>query len=157
MKIGVIADTHDNIPMIKKALALFKKRECSIIIHAGDLVAPFAAKALKAAKIPVYAVYGNNDGEKRGLKELLDIVDGPRVLKVGERRIVVAHAESEITDKLCEGADLVIVGHTHVAQVRREETPLWLNPGEAGGWLYSKPSVAIVGTERMSIEEVSLD
>jgi len=157
MKIGVIADTHDNIPKIKKALALFKKRECGIIIHAGDVVAPFAAKALKAAKIPVYAVYGNNDGEKKGLKDLLDIVDGPRVLKVGERRIVVAHSESQLTDQHREGADLVIVGHTHVAQVKREERPLLLNPGEAGGWLYGKTSVAVVDTGRLAIEEVSLD
>jgi putative phosphoesterase len=157
MKIGVIADTHDNIPKIKKALALFKKRECGIIIHAGDVIAPFAAKALKAAKIPIYAVYGNNDGEKKGLKDLLDIVDGPRVIKVGERKIVVAHSEAQVTDAHREGADLVIVGHTHIAQVRRDEKPLFLNPGEAGGWLYGKTSVAVVDTGRMAIEEVSLD
>ncbi len=157
MKIGIIADTHDNIPKIKKALALFKKRDCGIIIHAGDVIAPFAAKALKAAKIPIYAVYGNNDGEKQGLKDLLDIVDGPRVLKVGERKIVVAHSEAQVTDQHREGADLVIVAHTHVAQVKREDRPLLLNPGEAGGWLYGKTSVAIVDTGRLAIEELSLD
>jgi putative phosphoesterase len=157
MKIGVIADTHDNIPKIKKALAVFKKREVGIIIHAGDVIAPFAAKALKAAKLPIYAVYGNNDGERKGLKDLLDIVDGPRVIKVGERKIVVAHSESQLTPEKLEGADLVVVGHTHVAQVRRDEQPLLLNPGEAGGWLYGKTSVAVVDTARMSIEELSLD
>ncbi len=157
MKIGVIADTHDNIPKIKKALAAFKKRECGIIIHAGDVISPFAAKALKAAKIPIYAVYGNNDGEKKGLKELLDIVDGPRVLKVGERKIVVAHSESQLTEGHREGADLIIVAHTHIAQLRRDEQPLVLNPGEAGGWLYGKTSVAVVDTGRLAIEELSLD
>ncbi len=157
MRIGIIADSHDNLPKIKKALAVFKKRECGIIIHAGDVISPFAAKALKSAKIPIYAVYGNNDGEKQGLKDLLDIVDGPRIIKVGERKIVVAHSESQLTDQHREGTDLVIVAHTHVAQVKRDQKPLMLNPGEAGGWLYGKTSVAVVDTGRMAIEELSLD
>ncbi len=157
MKIGIIADTHDNIPKIKKALATFKMRGCEIIIHAGDVIAPFAAKALKAAKLPVYAVYGNNDGERKGLADLLDIVDGPRVIKVGERKILLAHSLDQVTDEHKAGVDLVVVGHTHVAQVKRDEKPLVLNPGEAGGWLYGKTSVAVVDTGRMSIEELSLD
>ena len=156
MKIGILADTHDNIPKIKKALATFKARGCEIIIHAGDVISPFAAKALKAAKLPVYAVYGNNDGEKKGLADLLDIVDGPRVIKVGERKIVVAHSAAEVTDKHREGVDLVVVGHSHVAEIQRTK-PLVLNPGEAGGWLYGKHSVAVLDTGRMAIEELRID
>ncbi len=156
MKIGVIADSHDNIPMIKKALAVFVKRECQIIIHAGDVISPFAAKALLSAKIPVYAVYGNNDGEKKGLKDLLDIVEPPRVIKAGDRTIVLAHSEDQIKDEHRTGADLLIYGHTHVSLVERDKEPMTLNPGECGGWLYSKPSVAVINTERMSIEEISI-
>jgi uncharacterized protein len=156
MKIGVIADSHDNIPMIKKALAVFVKRECQIIIHAGDVNSPFAAKALLSAKIPVYAVYGNNDGEKKGLKDLLDIVEPPRVIKAGDRNIVLAHSEDQINDEHRTGADLLIYGHTHVSLVERDKEPMTLNPGECGGWLYSKPSIAVISTERMSIEEISI-
>jgi len=156
MKIGVIADTHDNIPKIKKALATFKGRDCEVIIHAGDVISPFAAKALKAAKLPVYAVYGNNDGEKKGLADLLDIVEGPRVLKVGGRRIVVAHSIDQITEEHRQSAELIVVGHTHVAELKREK-PMLLNPGEAGGWLYGKTSVAVVDTGRLAIEQLSLD
>jgi hypothetical protein len=157
MKIGIIADTHDNIPKIKKALAFFTMRKCEAIIHAGDLVAPFAAKALKAAKLPIYAVFGNNDGERKGLAELLDIVEGPRTVKLGDRTFLVAHSESQIVPELAAGADLVIVAHTHVAGVKRDQKPLVLNPGEAGGWLYGRASVAVVDTTRLAIEEMSLD
>ena len=156
MRIGIIADTHDNIPKIKKALAVFRKRNCEMIIHAGDVIAPFAAKALKAAKLPLYAVYGNNDGERKGLAEILDIVEGPRVLKVGERRIVVAHSLAEVTEEHKGGADLVVVAHTHIAELQRGK-PLVLNPGEAGGWLYGKHAVAILETGRMAIEQLSID
>jgi len=156
VRIGIIADTHDNIPKIKKALAVFRKRECEMIIHAGDVIAPFAAKALKAAKLPVYAVFGNNDGEKKGLAEILDIVDGPRVLKIGERRIVVAHTSTEVTEQQREGVDLIVVAHTHIAEIQRSK-PLVLNPGEAGGWLYGKHTVAVLETGRMAIEQMSID
>jgi len=157
MKIGIIADTHDNIPKIKKALALFKMRGCEAIVHAGDVIAPFAAKALKALKLPIYAVYGNNDGERKGLSDLLDITDGPRLVKLGDRTILLAHSDAEVTPENAKGADLVVVGHTHVASVKRDQKPMVLNPGEAGGWLYGKASVAVVDTARMSIEEFSLD
>jgi putative phosphoesterase len=157
MKIGIIADTHDNIPKIKKALALFRMRGCEAIVHAGDVIAPFAAKALKALKLPVYAVYGNNDGERKGLADLLDIVDGPRLIKIADRTILLAHSEAQITPEAAKGADLVVIGHTHVAGIKRDQKPMVLNPGEAGGWLYGKASVAVVDTARMSIEEFSLD
>ena len=157
MKIGIIADTHDNLPKIKKALALFKMRGCEAIVHAGDVIAPFAAKALRALKLPIYAVYGNNDGERTGLAELLDIADGPRLVKLGERTILLAHSDAQVTPEAAKGADLVVVGHTHVAGIKRDQKPQVLNPGEAGGWLYGKATVAVVDTVRMSIEEFSLD
>lgn len=37
MKIGLISDTHNDIELVQKAIALFKERNISMIIHAGDL------------------------------------------------------------------------------------------------------------------------
>ena len=42
MLIGVMSDTHDNVPLIEKAVALFNDRKVGFVIHAGDYVAPFA-------------------------------------------------------------------------------------------------------------------
>ena len=43
--------------------------------------APFAANLLNpevVGGVPVHAIYGNNDGEKAGLKKILpNVVDGP--------------------------------------------------------------------------------
>lgn len=157
MKIGILSDTHDNIPKIKKALAAFTARKCEAIIHAGDIVSPFAAKALRATKLPIYAVYGNNDGERKGLADLLPgICDGPRTIELDGKKIVIAHSTVQVPDAVKAGADLVVVGHTHVAGIERAK-PLVLNPGECGGWLYGKHSIAVLDTARLAIEEIVLD
>ncbi|HDZ14270.1 MAG TPA: YfcE family phosphodiesterase, partial [Pricia sp.] len=36
MKIGIVADSHDNVPAIKKAVEYFNKSNISFVIHAGD-------------------------------------------------------------------------------------------------------------------------
>jgi hypothetical protein len=157
MRIGIISDTHDNMPKIKKALAAFAARKCEALIHAGDIISPFAAKALKAAKLPIYAVYGNNDGEKQGLADLLPgICDGPRLLELDGKKILVAHSIAQVPESARAGVDLVVVGHTHVAGLERTK-PLVLNPGECSGWLYGKHSVAVLDTTRLAIEEITLD
>jgi len=157
MRIGLIADTHDNMPKIKKALAAFTARKVEAIIHAGDIVSPFAAKLLRSTKLPIYAVYGNNDGERKGLAELFaGICDGPRLVELDNRKILVAHSLVRIPDSARAGVDAIVVGHTHVVELQRTK-PLVINPGECGGWLYGKTSVAVLDTSRMSVEEVSLD
>jgi putative phosphoesterase len=157
MKVGIIADTHDNIPKIKKALAAFAARHCEALIHAGDIISPFAAKALRAAKLPIHAIYGNNDGERKGLADLLPgICDGPRLLELDGKKILVAHSIAQVSESARAGVDLVIVGHTHVAGLERTK-PLVLNPGECGGWLYGRHSVAVLDTARLAIEEIPLD
>ncbi len=62
--IGIMSDSHDNLDAIKQAVRLFKEIKCDFIIHAGDFVAPFAAKELEGLSCQVKAVFGNCDGEK---------------------------------------------------------------------------------------------
>jgi predicted phosphodiesterase len=41
MRIGIMSDTHDNMPQIKKAVRLFNERGVVHVIHAGDFTSPF--------------------------------------------------------------------------------------------------------------------
>ena len=66
-----MADSHDNLFAVKKAVQLFKDSGCELAIHAGDFVAPFAARELENLNCPVKAVFGNCDGEKKGLEKAL--------------------------------------------------------------------------------------
>eukprot|EP00752_Nemacystus_decipiens_P015241 g13574.t1 len=133
MKVGVISDTHDRLPTFRQALAMFQRLGVGAILHAGDMVAPFAAKLLNDPELvgdtPVFCIYGNNDGERAGLKQVLpQIVDGPLRLELptaaGQSRIVVMH---HFVDWLKPadliGADVVITGHNHEASVETKDMP----------------------------------
>lgn len=42
MRIGILSDTHDNLPAIKRAVDFFNQQKVQFVLHAGDFIAPFA-------------------------------------------------------------------------------------------------------------------
>lgn len=152
MLVGVVADTHDNLPMIKAALGLLGLRGVEAMLHAGDYVAPFALEALLAPGLPLLGVLGNNDGERAGLQRLCATVyESPHCLELGGRTIVLAHDLRDLQGRADDGADLCVFAHTHRPEVRRGET-LTLNPGECGGWLTGRSTVALVELDTLDVE-----
>lgn len=161
MLIGILSDTHDNLPMIRKALEVFGQRNVDAILHAGDYVAPFAAKLLKpplvAEGVPVHCIYGNNDGERKGLAGVLpQIQDGPMRIELGGRTLVMHHALAWLGDDDKAGADVVIGGHTHEIVQQRNNGQLTLNPGECCGYLSGTGTVALLDTDSLAVEIVKL-
>jgi len=47
MIIGLMSDSHDNLPKIKQAVEFFNKKKVKLVLHAGDFVAPFVVRELK--------------------------------------------------------------------------------------------------------------
>ena len=47
MKIGVLSDTHDHIPKIKRAVEIFNEEKVDLVLHSGDIVAPFSLLTLQ--------------------------------------------------------------------------------------------------------------
>jgi len=159
MKIGIISDTHDRVPTFSQALDIFRHREVAAILHAGDFVAPFAAKLLKPenAPAPVHGIFGNNDGERKGLlKTLPQLQDGPLRLELGGRTIAMHHYLDWFSDSDVAGADIVISGHDHTVNVEHREGRLYLNPGECCGWVVDRCTVAILDTEGPEAEIVEI-
>lgn len=153
MLVGVISDTHDRLPSIDHALALFQEHGVEAVIHPGDLIAPFAARRLLSYSGPLFVTYGNNDGERRGLKAILpQIVDGPLFVELGGRNILVHHFIEWCAPEEVERADIVITGHTHEVVNRFDGNKLFLNPGEACGWVNDRCTVAILDTDGPSAE-----
>jgi len=93
MRIGLISDTHDNLVALDRALAALEAAGVEAVIHAGDFCSPFALKLLLGRlRVPLLGVFGNNDGERRGLARLLpDLCDGPRRFDLGGRRFCLVH------------------------------------------------------------------
>ena len=156
MLVGLISDTHDNLPMIRKALAALADAGVECLIHPGDFVAPFALKAILEFDGPVYGVFGNNDGEHAGLKKLLgDLEKGPRRLTLGGKNITVIHDETKLTDADVVRSDVVVVGHTHAVEIRRGN-PLVVNPGDCSGWVAGRNTVATLDTGTLEVKIINL-
>jgi len=153
MKIGVISDTHDNLPAIAAAVEIFKKARVQAILHAGDYVAPFALARLLQARLPMYGVFGNCDGERAGLTKLLpELTDGPRRLELGGRKICLVHIWENLSHAVFEASDIIVFGHTHEPKIERHEERLIVNPGECGGWTTGRATVALLDTDAMAAE-----
>ncbi len=154
-KLAVLADTHDHLDRIALAIALVQRSGAEGLLHLGDFVAPFALKAILKFNGPLYAIYGNNDGEKKGLKKLFpELRDGPCVFELGGRKLGVAHSVEEIPAEYRGACDAVMYGHSHtrVHIPKSGAQPLELNPGEGCGWLTGKPSCALLDLETMRAE-----
>ncbi|NIM91226.1 MAG: YfcE family phosphodiesterase [Candidatus Aminicenantes bacterium] len=155
--IGIMADSHDNLRAVKKAVRLFNEERCSLVVHAGDFVAPFAAKEMQSLKCPVKAVFGNCDGEKQGLEKafqsLGEIREAPFSFKENDLTFLVVHFNFPLKPYLSRGEyDVLIFAHTHKSEIRKEEATLLINPGETGGWLSGKSTVALLDPESLSAQ-----
>ncbi len=157
MKIGIMADSHDNLPAIAAAVGLLAARGTEVLIHAGDFVSPFAVKEILRFPGEIYGVFGNNDGEVRGIEKIWGhVYFAPVLLELGGVRIVVSHREKDLSRAPWENIDVRIFGHTHKAEIRKG-APLEINPGETGGWLTGRRTLAILETEGLSAEILEIE
>jgi len=159
-KLGILADTHDHLDRIRLAVALLKRHGAEGLLHLGDFVAPFAMKEVLKFEGPLFAIYGNNDGEKKGLKKLFpEIKDGPCVFEIGGRKLGVAHSVEEIPDEYRTSCEGVFYGHSHkrVHIPKEGGRALELNPGEGCGWMSGKPSLAMLDLVSMKAEILEIE
>ena len=160
MKIGIIADTHDNLDAIKSAVEIFNEEGIEILIHAGDFVAPFTEMSFRTLNAPLLGVFGNNDGDKLLLKEKYKekevggIYEDPHEFEFASKRIIVTHRPKIVKALAMSGVyDVVVYGHTHEAVIEKKEVrkdgETWIiNPGECCGYLTGRKTVAILDLEK---------
>ncbi len=166
MKAGIIADTHDNLDAISKAVEIFNQEEIEIVIHAGDFVAPFTEKPFRTLNAPLVGIFGNNDGDKLLLKEKYrekevgEIYEDPYDFELVAKRIIVTHKPKLVNPLAASGAyDVVIYGHTHKAEIEKKgnkKEALVINPGECCGYLTGKRTVALLDLEKVEAEIIEL-
>ena len=161
MKIGIISDTHDNLPQIKKAVEIFNREQVGLVLHAGDFVSPFTFLEFKNLNCPLKGVFGNNDGDKLYLREKFEdigkLFPAPYIAKIYNKDIVMLHKE-KLTDSLVKSQkyDIVIYGHTHRVDLRKIGKTLIINPGECGGWLTGKSTIALLDLETLEAKIIKL-
>lgn len=162
MKVGLMADTHDNLEATEKAVDFFNEEGVEIVLHAGDLVSPFVVDKLSELEAELHYVWGNNEGDRNHIrKNFQEIGVEPAgefaSLELDGQKISLIHGKDEgVVDALAasEEYDVVVRGHTHSPQVQRD--PLVINPGAASGYLSDRRTVALLDTEEMESEIVEI-
>lgn len=158
MLIGIIADTHDCLPLVGKAVERFEKESTDLVLHAGDFIAPFVLPVLARLSCPLVGVFGNNDGDrallrkKAGEFENLDIRGDFAEIDIDGRIFGMIHGtDTALLQALIRGDrfDAVIHGHTHRAAISTHGKTLVINPGEACGYLSDTPTIGMLDTGTM--------
>lgn len=166
MLIGIISDTHENMPVIDKAVEIFNQRQVKLVFHAGDIISPITFSHFSKLTCPLYLVYGNNDGEKKMLKEKYSqiglIQEPPLEYEIEEDnkkiKFIIFHSPPDNLEQLALSGkyDYIIYGHTHKKDIRTLGKTIIINPGESGGWLFNEKNIVILNTETKEVEVVKL-
>jgi uncharacterized protein len=165
MLIGAISDTHDNLPLIEKAVQILNQQKVGLVLHAGDYVAGFVIPKLAKLNCSLIGVFGNNDGDHELLKKRFSettnctIHDRFTQTIIEGYRIALLHGhETELLNAIVDSGyfDAVIHGHSHNRSIEQKGKTLSINPGELCGYLTGKPSIAILDTAKRQAEFIEL-
>jgi len=157
MQIGIISDTHDHHLNVLRAIEIFNERGVDVVLHAGDIAAPFTAKAFAGLRRAQFiAVFGNNEGEKLFLKSTVEGFGGQihEYRYKGElagRKVYMTHTDHNVEEVAASQMyDLLIYGHTHRPDLRRVGKTLVVNPGEATDWITGSSQIVILDLADMT-------
>lgn len=159
--IGIMSDSHDNLDSIKKAVDAFNEAKVDLVIHAGDMISPFTSKDIKKLNCDFKAVFGNNDGERDGLRLFFKGIcyhDDFQEFEIEGKKYCVIHGTNEdVVDALVKSGkyDVVIRGHTHKLEVK-EGKCMMINPGETCGYLSGQQTVILLDPSNLSYEAIFL-
>jgi len=165
MLVGLIADTHDRLPMVEEVVKRLNVEKVELVLHAGDYVAPFVIPKFKDLKAKLIGVFGNNDGDRELLKRRFSEHKGLEIrgnfaeITVDGLKIALLHgSEEELLKALVnsESFDVVVHGHSHKAEVYRKGETLAVNPGEVCGYLTGKSTIALLDTAKREAKIIEL-
>jgi uncharacterized protein len=161
MRLGIFADSHDHLDNIRRAVEVFNREACELVLFAGDFVSTFALPPLRQLRCRLLACYGDNEGNKPGLQAGIRIVgtlgEPPLCVRTPDGvRIALVHMLRQLREAPGE-YDIVVYAHTHKPSVARDEAGvIHINPGETSGWTYGNPTVAILETSPFACRIVPL-
>ena len=166
MNIGIISDIHENFHNLILALEELQRRGVGHILCLGDLMNEGVAKVLAISDIPVFMIWGNNDGEVVGVvkaaqKEGSALTVSSNTydfIEVDGRSLFITHYDDLARPMAQSGRyDAVFYGHTHLAEIAQEGECLIVNPGEIAAQKTGKATLAVYDTESNIAELVELE
>ena len=159
--IGLISDTHDNVPGIKEAVGIFNKNKCEFVIHAGDIVSGPSLGYFDGVKLKF--ILGNNVCLGPGIQKFSEKINAENLGKTGEinykgKKIAVINGDKkdELEKAIKEQKyDYIITGHNHKKRDEKIGKIRIINPG--GLYLGDdKKSFALLDIEKDIVEFVDI-
>src|SRR5689334_17688987 len=161
MLVGLFADTHDHLANIRLAVERFNEAGCELVLFAGDLVSTFAVPPLRKLKCPFVGCFGDNEGNKVGLRAGFAMVgqigEPPvRYTAADGTRFILCHMQRQLRGE-ADDWDIALFGHTHKPRVTRDDRGrLLINPGETSGWTFGRPTIALLETTTREVQIIDL-
>jgi putative phosphoesterase len=133
--ICILSDTHENLKVLKPAIEQIKKHSPDLVIHCGDIISPPLLDHFKG--LPMRFVFGNNDGERAGLKKKClelgfgEIDDMIELVYKGKKLLVYHGTNPRVLEAhiAAQQHDFVFHGHTHVPRDEMQGRTRIINPG----------------------------
>ncbi len=134
IRVGILSDTHLSTPdprFCRQVQETF--RDCSVILHAGDLTEISILEAF--ADKEIHAVHGNMCSYSTQQQ-----LPTETIIKLGGFSIGLCHgangARHTIEERMWDlfpTADCIVYGHTHIPVCHRLAKTLFINPGSFTG------------------------
>ncbi|MCB0131448.1 MAG: YfcE family phosphodiesterase [Caldilineaceae bacterium] len=162
-KIAIMSDSHDQVENLAKALEAAQAHGANVLLHCGDLCAPFNIDRLAQGFAgPIHIVFGNNDGDGRLLQMLAAKHDHVHLhaiyieQEIAGRHIAMIHyPEPALRIAQSGQMDLVCYGHNHTKHCQQLDNCWLVNPGEILG-LQGAPTWALYDCATHQAELIAL-
>lgn len=140
MKIGIISDTHGNVPLTGECLSIFRQSNVAAIFHCGDIGSFDVLEKLCELNVPVHAVLGNVDRFSKDWKYAprppgLHLYERFGEINLENKHIALLHSDDRTRHNEVIGSagyDLIFTGHSHEFHDYMAGTTRCINPGTAG-------------------------
>ena len=157
MRIGVVSDTHDNLPNVRRIVEIFRASGVERVVHTGDITRADTLDLFASLAIPLHGVYGNNDVDRAGLdaaarRHGFRLAEAPLRLDWAGREIVVVHDPRDFDSRDGRFGRVAFHGHTHRPSIERGDGGLVFNPGECAGMMRGHNVVGVVDLVTLSLE-----
>jgi len=144
MKIGILSDTHGNLPATAAAARLMAVAGVGAVFHCGDIggaeVLAELAAVFQPLDVPVYAVFGNVDAYSGDWKFFpthlgIHLLGRFGEVEIDGKKIALLHSDdrARFRKTIDSGEyDLVLSGHSHEIHDHTVGRTRCINPGTAG-------------------------
>ncbi len=140
MKIGILSDTHGNIPTVENAVKVFINEKVAAVFHCGDIGSTEVLNTLSSMDRPVHVVFGNVDVYSSDWKYYptnagIQIHGRFGEIVLNDKRIALLHSDDQqrFNAVVQSGEyDFILSGHSHEIHDYMKKRSRCINPGTAG-------------------------